>query len=123
MCLKLNNVSTLVATYHIKCSSNNTIITVVQKKRNTIASGSCGILGLKGSKRSTSYASQTLSNILGKKIFLLGVRFVIVKINGFGNGRISSLKGLQTSGIKILKIFDTTGIPFNGCRVSKKRRI
>lgn len=116
------NANLFIATFHIKCTSNNTIITAVYRNK-TIVSGSCGILGLKGSKRSTSYASQTLSNILGKKIYLLGVRFVVVKINGFGNGRISALKGLQSSGIKILKLLDTTTIPFNGCKVSKRRRI
>lgn len=121
MCTKLNT-NLPIATIYIKCTSNNTIITVVQKNK-TIASGSCGILGLKGSKRSTSYASQTLSNVLGKKIFLSGIKFVIVKVNGFGNGRVSALKGLQFSGVKILRLLDITPIPFNGCKVSKKRRI
>lgn len=121
MCIKLNS-NLFIAIFYVKCTSNNTVITVVQKDK-TIAFGSCGILGLKGSKRSTPYASQSLSNVLGKKIYLLGVRFVVVKINGFGNGRVSVLKGLQSSGIKILRLLDITPVPFNGCKISKKRRI
>ena len=53
----------------------------------------------------------------------MGIRYVYVKIKGFGNGRYSCLKALQLSGLRILSILDSTPIPFNGCKPSKKRRI
>lgn len=108
---------------NILCSSNNTLITIVTASNKTVFCGSCGFLNFKGAKRATSYASQRLSNILGKKLYSMGFKYIYVKLKGFGNGRYSSLKGFGLSGLKVLNIFDKTPIPFNGCKSSKKRRV
>lgn len=120
---KISHKFSAIAAVTVHSTSNNTIINISDLKNKTIYSGSTGLLGIKGSRRSTSYASQSIANILGKKLYLLGIRYVYVKIKGFGNGRYSSLKGLSFSGLKILSILDITPIPFNGTKPSKKRRI
>ena len=117
------NLLPLIAIVYIQFTSNNTIITVTDNKKNTIITGSAGLLGIKGSRRSTSYASQSIANLLGKKVFLLGIRYICIKTKGFGKGRFSSLKGLCLAGLNILYISDLTNIPFNGCRPAKKRRV
>lgn len=108
---------------NIQSSSNNTIINISTLNSKTLFCGSCGFLDIKGAKRASSYASQKISNILGKKLYSVGFRYIYVKLKGFGNGRYSSLKGFVLSGLKILNIVDITSICFNGCKSSKKRKV
>jgi len=108
---------------NVLCSSNNTFLNISSLKKRTILCVSCGSLGIKGSRRSTAYASQTMSNVFGKALFFLGIKYAFIKIKGFGNGRHSCVKGLHLSGITVLRIQDVTFLPFNGCKVSKKRRV
>lgn len=107
----------------VSSTSHNTIITVTNLKGIVLFSYSTGFLGVKGSKRSTSYANQNIGYFIGEKLFFLGYKYVYLKINGFGPGRFSFLKGLYFSRLKILYIFDTTKFSFNGCKKSKKRRL
>ena len=48
---------------------------------------------------------------------------VHVKIKGCGNARDSGTRGLAAGGLKILTISELTGIPHNGCRRRKKKRV
>lgn len=124
MLLKLTSTSdaTLIIA-NISSSSNNTIINLSTLDNKVFFCGSTGLLSIKGAKRSTSYASQRIANVLGRKLYSIGFRFVYIIVKGFGNGRYSSLKGFNSAGIKILTIVDKTSIPFNGCKSRKKRRI
>ena len=113
----------IIAIANISSSSNNVIINISDSSNNTICTGSGGLLGIKGSKRSTSYAGQAIGLMIGKKLITLGIRYLYVKVKGFGHGRYASLKGLSAAGIKILSILDSTSIPFNGCKASKRPRM
>lgn len=108
---------------HISCSFNNTIITISDVKGNCLAWSSPGVVGFKGARRSTSYAAQLAAEDVGKRIFDKGIRSVAVVIKGLGDGRESSVRGLQSIGLTITNIKDITPIPFNGCRPPKRRRI
>lgn len=108
---------------NVYCSSNNTTLNVSNFEKKTILCGSCGFLGIKGSRRSTSYASQAISSIFAKKLLFLGIKYAFIKLKGFGNGRYSCIRGLFLGGVKILRIQDITSLPFNGCKPQKKRRI
>lgn len=112
-----------LAIVNVLSSSNNTLVNISTVTNEILTCGSCGLLNIKGAKRGTSYASQKISTILGKKLFSMGFKFIYIKLKGFGNGRYSSLKGFGFSGLMILNIFDKTLIPFNGCKSPKKRRI
>ena len=120
---KTNRKANLIAVANILSTSNNILINISDLNNKTIYFGSSGLLGIKGSRRSTSYAGQSIANVLGKKLFFLGIRYLYVKIKGFGYSRYSSLKGLNLAGIKFLSILDKTPIPFNGCKPSKRRRM
>nr|YP_009476618.1 ribosomal protein S11 [Chroomonas placoidea]AVM81111.1 ribosomal protein S11 [Chroomonas placoidea] len=113
----------IVAIVYIYTSFNNTLITITNIKGQTILFGSAGSLGLKGSKRSTAFAGQSIADVLGKKLFILGFRFVYIQFKGFGSARKSVLKGFLGSSLKILTIKDKTNIAHNGCKAKKKRRI
>ena len=113
----------LVAFVYISLSFNNTLITITNFNGKTISFGSGGFLGLKGARRSTSYAGQTVATLLGKKIFALGFRYIILHLNGFGSARKTILKGFISTKLRVLRIRDTTSIAHNGCKAKKKRRI
>ena len=56
-------------------------------------------------------------------VFALGMRKVDVRVKGAGGGRESAVRALKNAGLEVLSIRDVTGIPHNGCRPKKKRRI
>ena len=111
------------AVISIKCTSNNTLITAMNFKGSVIFSCSNGFLGIKGSKRSSLYASQNLGYFVGKKLHFLGFKYTYVKLKGLGFGRFTCLKGIYYSGLRILYISDTTKFAYNGCKKPKARRL
>src|SRR5271155_2025531 len=108
---------------HVNASFNNTIITVADSQGNTIAWSSSGLMGFKGSRKSTPYAAQMAAEDAGRKAMEHGVRTLEVEVKGPGTGRESALRALQSVGFSILSIRDVTPIPHNGCRPPKRRRV
>lgn len=108
---------------HIKCTKNNTIITLTDLQGNTLYWVSCGSLGFKNSRKSTTYAAQAASEKIAFRTLKLGFNSVYVYVKGLGFGKESSIRALYKSGITLLKIKDCTSIAHNGCRASKQRRV
>jgi len=104
-------------------TSNNTILTLTDQNGNVKAWKSAGSSGFRGARRATSYAAQQAGELLAKKSRTLGTQIVTVELKGFGPGREASVRGLKIGGLSIQKIEDRTGIPHNGCRAPKKRRL
>ncbi|MGB1469626.1 MAG: 30S ribosomal protein S11, partial [Candidatus Puniceispirillaceae bacterium] len=90
---------------------------------NTIAWSSAGILGFKGSRKSTPFAAQMAAEDAGKKAAEHGVKSIDVEVRGPGSGRESALRALQSVGFSVTSIRDVTPIPHNGCRPRKRRRV
>lgn len=107
---------------HIHATFNNTIVTITDEAGNAIAWSSAGALGFKGSKKSTQWAAQVASEAAAKVAVDQGLTQVDVNVKGPGQGRESAIRALQTSGLKVLSITDTTPIPHNGCRPPKRPR-
>lgn len=109
---------------HIRASFNNTIVTVTDVQGNTVAWSSAASCGYRGSRKSTPYAAgEAATKVAQAAIENYGMKSVHVRVKGPGPGRESAIRSLHTSGLKILSITDATGIPFNGCRDPKKRRV
>lgn len=113
---------------HIKCTFNNTIVTITDLNGNSIAWASAG-MKFKGSKKSTAFAAQLVVE-LATKLFSDNNNIpseskvdVHVKVKGPGAGRESAIRALQSVGMNILSIKDVTPIPHNGCRPPKRRRV
>lgn len=122
--LRLNHkYSYLTGIVYIYLTFNNTLISVTDINGKTILFASSGLLGLKGAKRGTSYAGQSIAMMLSKKLYLLGFRFLYIQLKGFGGARRSVLKGFTFSNFKVISIKDRTAIAHNGCKQRKKRRI
>ena len=108
---------------HVSSSFNNTMVTITDVQGNTIAWSSSGLMGFKGSRKSTPYAAQLAAEDAGKKASEHGLKNVDVEVSGPGSGRESALRALQSIGFTITSIKDVTPIPHNGCRPPKRRRV
>lgn len=120
---KRNSLKPVDGVIHVLASLNNTILTLTDTHGNAKAFSSAGSGGLKGSKKSTNYASQMAGEKLGKQCMMLGYAWVNVHIKGIGYGKQAALRGLSKSGIKVQLLKDVTPFPHNGCRPPKKRRV
>lgn len=107
----------------IKATFNNTVITLADKFGNAISWASAGVMGFKGSKKSTPFAATQATQKAVEAAIAKGLVTVEVRIKGPGGGREAAIRALRTSGLKVTKIMDVTPIPHNGCRPPKKRRV
>ena len=80
-------------------------------------------MGFKSARKSTAYASQATAEKIGLKAKELGLKWVFLVLKGIGRGKESGVRALRKSGVEILGILEKTGIPHNGCRLPKKRRV
>ncbi len=108
---------------HVNASFNNTMITITDVQGNTISWASAGMMGFKGSRKSTPFAAQVAAEDAGKKAQEHGMTTLEVLVRGPGSGRESALRALQSVGFQITTIRDVTPIPHNGCRPPKRRRV
>ena len=113
----------IIGCAYIHSTHNNTLITITNPFGDTLTWSSSGSVGFKKSKRSTSYAAQAAAELAAKKAIEMGLETVKIFVKGLGEGRESAIRGLQTAGLNITLITDTTSIPHNGCRLPKRRRI
>lgn len=108
---------------HVHASFNNTIITFTDKQGNALGWAAAGESGFRGSRKSTPFAAQVASERASTQVKeSYGLRSVSVFVKGPGPGRESSVRAIEAAGIKVAEIIDTTPIPHNGCRPSKRRR-
>src|SRR3546814_7578370 len=66
------NISAGVA--HVNASFNNTMVTITDAQGNAISWSSAGMMGFKGSRKSTPYAAQVCAEDAGRKAAEHGVR-------------------------------------------------
>ena len=108
---------------HIQASFNNTVVTITDKQGNVISWSSPGVVGFKGSKKSTPFAAQVAAGDAARKAKDQGLAEVDVYVNGPGSGRESAIRAIAAAGLIIRLIKDVTPIPHNGCRPPKRRRV
>lgn len=109
---------------YVSASFNNTLVTVTNAKGETLAWGSSGASGFKGTRRATPYAATTsVEKVLGRAKSEFGVTEVEIYVKGPGPGRDAALRAVKGTGVKIALIADITPVPHNGPRPKKKRRV
>jgi small subunit ribosomal protein S11 len=89
---------------------------------------SSGTVGLKGAAKTAPKAipilldalKERLTPYLGAAGASSGVR---VAFRGVNTARPMLVSGLRRMGLRILEVADATGVPFNGCRPKKTRRL
>jgi len=111
------------AVAHIRATFNNTMITIADEAGNVLLWGSAGTAGFKGSKKSTPFAATVAAEQVGREAVAMGVRRLVVRVQGPGSGRESAIQSLAAAGLTVQSIHDVTPLPHNGCRPPKKRRV
>lgn len=109
---------------HVQATFNNTIVTLTDAQGAALATSSAGACGFRGSKKGTAYAAQVAAEKAGtiaKQAY--GLSKVNAYINGVGLGRDSAVRAMQSVGIQVESITDTTGVPHGGVRPKKARRV
>lgn len=108
---------------HIRASFNNTIVTITDRWGKTLCWATSGS-SFRGSRKGTPFSAQVAAEKAAeyaKKEY--GLASVVVLVKGPGPGRESTIRELNAQNIKIVEITDKTGIPHNGCKPRKKRRV
>lgn len=107
---------------YITAGFNNTLLTATDPQGNVLARSSAGASGFKGAKKSTPYAAQVAAERLAEKLDQFGMEHLEVFLKGVGPGREQGIRGLAKN-FDVDLIVDRTGLPHNGCRPKKRRRV
>jgi small subunit ribosomal protein S11 len=107
----------------VKCSYNNTMVTISDTKGNVLGWATSGLMGFKGAKKATPYAATQVVASLSEKVRKYGLKELEVFVRGIGSGREASIRALANNGFELVSIKDITPIPHNGCRAKKPRRV
>lgn len=108
---------------HVKATFNNTIIVITDPAGHVLSWCSAGKANFSGSRKSSAFAATVAAQDAAKTAMSVGMREVEVNLKGPGAGRESAVRGLQSAGLTITAIRDTTPVPHNGCRARKRRRV
>lgn len=107
----------------VKTTFNNTIVSITDMRGNVVSWSSAGRCNFKGSRKSTAFAATTVAQEAARGAIGHGMTEVEVRVQGPGAGRESAVRAIQSAGLTITSIKDTTAIPHNGCRPPKRRRV
>ena len=108
---------------HIQSTFNNTIVTITDMSGAVVSWASPGMVGFKGSRKSTPFAAQLAAERCAREALELGMRKVEAWITGPGAGREAAIRSLRAAGLDVTAVKDCTPIPHNGCRPRKRRRV
>ena len=107
----------------ISATFNNTLVTLTDERGATLAWGSSGRAGFKGTRKSTPFAATSAVDTVVKRARdEYGMKTVSVYIKGPGPGRDAALRAIRGAGLRMDMIADVTPMPHNGPRAKKKRR-
>jgi small subunit ribosomal protein S11 len=112
-----------VGIVHVSATFNNTIVSVSDMNGNILGWSSAGKMGFRGSRKSTAYAAQLVSQDACRQAMSHGLRQAEVRVKGPGAGRESAVRAVQALGIDVTRVADVTSMPHNGCRPKKARRV
>ena len=108
---------------YILATFNNTKVSFTDPQGNVIAWSNAGVVGFKGSRKSTPFAATQIATKLAKDLITIGAKLIEVNLQGPGSGRDSVVRAFQASGLAVTLLRDVTPLPHNGCRPPKKRRV
>lgn len=112
-----------VARVCVHAGENNTIVTFTDLDGNKIGGCSCGAAGFKGTRKSTPYAAKVAAETATEAISGYGIETVHVEVKGLGPGREQAIRGIQSAGLNLESIIDTTPVAHGGCRPRRRRRV
>src|SRR3990172_600711 len=112
-----------VGVAYVQSTFNNTHITLTDPNGAVLSTASAGMVGFKGSRKSTPYAAGLAAETAARKAMEHGLRQVEVRVKGPGSGREAAIRALQASGLQGTNIRDVPPSPHTGGRPPKRRRV
>lgn len=113
-----------VGRIYITATFNNTLVSASDDKGAVLVTGSSGMHGFSGTRKSTPYAATVTTEAVLKKVSTEnGMRKAVVYVKGIGPGREAALRAIKTSTVDVDTIIDVTPVPHNGVRPPKVRRV
>lgn len=106
----------------ICCAPNNTKFWLRDAKGNKLEYASPRFYGYKNAAKRSNVAGQTTGMNFGQLARNRGIKTVRVRIDGFNNARVSSIKGLLQAGLNVVSVTDCTPIDWEVKRRPKKRK-
>lgn len=107
----------------VNCLRNNIFLSLTNAPGQTIFTLSAGRAGFPGAQKTTPKAALAMLDILEGKLAELGIERIRVNFRGLNSARPIIVGQLRRMGVGITEVVDTTGIPHNGCRPPKARRL
>jgi small subunit ribosomal protein S11 len=107
----------------IVATFNNTIVTFTDIQGNVFASSSAGAQGFGGARKATPYAAQMTVDKVSQDAKDHGLKTVSIRIKGAGVQRESAMRAIFNQNFVVTSITDVSGVPHNGVRPPKRRRI
>ena len=108
---------------HISVSYNNTLIGISDLQGNIVAWSSAGLLGFRGTKKSTPYAAGMVAKDVVEKASKYGLANLKIVVRGIGPAREAAVRSLAGTGLHITAIMDETPVAHNGVKSPKPRRV
>ena len=84
---------------HVKATFNNTNVTITTPTGDTLSWGTAGVVGFKGTRKSTPFAAQRAAETAANAAMRHGLKEIIVRVKGAGSGRESAVRALSNSGL------------------------
>jgi small subunit ribosomal protein S11 len=108
---------------YIQAGHHNTIVTLANVRGEVLCWSSAGACGFRGKRKATTFAAKKAAEVVAKKSRDFSMNEVKILVTGPGQGRETAIREIFKAGIKVNVIREKTGIPHNGCRPPKKRRV
>lgn len=108
---------------YIQAGHHNTIVTLANVRGEVLCWSSAGACGFRGKRKATTFAAKKAAEVVAKKSRDFSMSEVKILVNGPGQGRETAIREIFKAGIKVTVLREKTGIPHNGCRPPKKRRV
>ena len=121
------NIHTTHINLFIKFNNKNIFVTIVNTVLNKVLGVySCGSCGFKGRRKNSPFAASQLAKKVALKLLSAGYFYCNISFNGISSHRYIILNTLIKTSLKdknltLVSIKDTTSVPFNGCRPSKRK--
>lgn len=107
----------------INCLRNNIFFCLSKAPGETIFALSAGRAGFPGAQKTSPKAALAMLDVLAKKLEEMGVDRLRLNFRGLNPARPILIGQLRRMGLRITEVVDTTGVPHNGCRPPKARRL
>jgi small subunit ribosomal protein S11 len=108
---------------HVNSTFNNTIMVLTDRDHKVKTWTSGGTVGYKNANKATPVAAELAAKELASRALEMGFHSVVVKLKGMGKNKQFAVQSLAANGLTVTQLWDVTPIPYNGCRLPRRRRV